>query len=343
MNVITASSITKQFGELVVLKDFSFHLAEGTCAGVLGVNGSGKTTFLKILLNLESVDVGFFTILGEKFEHQKHGKLPVEIASKIGYVPQQPSFDEEMDGWDNLRLYGRLFHLPDATLNEQIGIVLKAVQLVRFGDMKVGKYSGGMKKRLAIARALLVKPSILMLDEPTANLDPQSRNAVWDIIERMNKEQGISVLIATNDLFEAQRLCGHVYLLQGGECAAEGKPADLIDSLDAKIIEMTYSRDGIKEMQHIREELETIVSDSSDRIEGYMHVTVFVPRQSTKDEEILQLAKNHETWFETVNVRVPTLEDYFLKRVGVSFEKCDDFRYGTVQRVFDKLLKEVGS
>ena len=343
MDVITATSITKRFGELEVLKDFSFHLEESRCAGVLGVNGSGKTTFLKILLNLEGIDAGSFTIMGQAFEKRKQGKLPLEISSKIGYVPQQSSFDEEMDGWDNLRLYGRLYHFPDAQLSEQIGNVLQAVHLMRFGDKQVGKYSGGMKKRLAIARALLVKPSLLLLDEPTANLDPQSRNDVWDIIERMNKEQGISVLIATNDLPEAQRLCGEVYLLQNGECAVKGKPTDLIESLDAKVIDLKFSRDGARDMKQIQDQIEAISPDASDRIEGYMHVTLFVPRNSTKDEEIIQITKSHETWFETVTVRSPTLEDFFLKRVGVSFEKRDDFSYGTVQRIFDRILREESS
>jgi ABC-type multidrug transport system ATPase subunit len=340
VDVITANSITKRFGELVVLKDFSFHLEAGGCAGVLGINGSGKTTFLKILLNLEGFDAGSFTLMGKEFGKMSQGKLPIDIACKIGYVPQQPSFDEEMEGWDNLRLYGRLYHLPDAKLNELIGNVLQAVHLIPFGDMQVGKYSGGMKKRLAIARALLVQPKLLLLDEPTANLDPQSRNDVWDIIERLNKEQGISVFIATNDLAEAQRLCGEVYLLQNGECAVKGKPVDLIESLDAKVIDLRFSRDGARDLKQIHDQIEAISPDASDRIEGYMHVTLFVPRNSTKDEEIIQMTKSHEIWFETVMVRSPTLEDFFLKRVGVSFEKRDDFSFGSVQRIFDKILLE---
>jgi len=344
VDIITASSITKQFGALEVLKDFSMHLEEGTIVGVLGVNGSGKTTFLKILLNLEGFQTGTFTMLGHNFAAgRKHGKLSPEIACKMGYVPQQPSFDEQMDGWENLRFYGKLYHLSESKLNENVGNVLQAVHLERFGDMQVDKYSGGMKKRLAMARALLVQPALLMLDEPTANLDPQSRNDVWDIIERLNKEQGMTVLLATNDLAEAQRLCDDVYLLQNGECAVEGKPVDLIDSLNAKVVEFIMTRDGSKEKEQILDELAAIASDASDRIEGYMHVTVFIPRDSTKEEELLQLAKNHETWFETMTVRAPTLEDFFLKRVGVSFEKRSDFTFGTLQRIFDKILKETNS
>lgn len=341
MDVITASSITKQFGDLEVLKDFSLRLEEGTSVGVLGVNGSGKTTFLKILLNLEGFNGnGSFIMFGQTFiAGRKHGKLPPDIASKIGYVPQQPSFDEEMEGWENLRFYGKLYHLPESKLNENVGIVLQAVHLERFGDMQVEKYSGGMKKRLAIARALLVQPALLMLDEPTANLDPQSRNDVWDIIERLNKEKGISILIATNDLVEAQRLCDNVYLLQNGECAVEGKPTNLIESLDAKIVELILSREGAKEKEQIMAEIEAIAPESSNRIERYMHVTIFVPRNSTMETELLQLAKNHESWFEMASVRAPTLEDFFLKQVGVSFEKQHDFTYGTLQHVFDRLLR----
>jgi len=339
VDVISSASISKRFGDLVVLKDFSFHLEQGKCAGVLGVNGSGKTTLLKLLLNLDGFEAGAFTILGREFKAgRKRGKLPDDIAKQVGYVSQQAAFDEEMDGWHNLRFYGRLFHLTDHVLQERIGAVLGLVQLVKFGDMQVANYSGGMKRRLAIARALLVNPSILVLDEPTANLDPISRNQIWDILDTLKKEDGISVLISTNDMTEAQRLCDHVYLLKNGACLVQGSPAALVSSLNASVVELHLSHQGLESKNSIKDAIHAIINEPGSCVEGYMNFKVFIPAGSTADEQLLQYTKSKASWFERIGVRAPTLEDFFLKTAGVSFEYQDTLTYRSITNLFERLL-----
>jgi ABC-2 type transport system ATP-binding protein len=337
--LISVSSLTKRFGDHVVLKDFSLVLDRGKCIGVLGINGSGKTTLLKILLNLVGFDGGTFEIARQVFvAGRRGGKLPPAVSRLIGYVSQQAAFDEEMTAWQSLQFYGQLFHIPNNLLTERIGSTLSLVQLLKAGDMQVNQLSGGMKRRLAIARALVVKPSMLFLDEPTANLDPISRNQIWDLIDVLKKDQGISVLLSTNDMVEAQRLCDTIYLLKDGACAVHGNPDDLVSSLNVHIVELCFSRAGMEHQVEVKEMIAGSAPDAVFKSEGYMHVRVFIPAASSSDEQLIQQARKTNGWFETISVRKPTLEDFFMKTAGVSFETSDLITYRSLQAMFDRFL-----
>lgn len=339
VDIISVTLVTKRFGDRVVLKDFSLGLERGKCVGVLGINGAGKTTLLKILLNLESFDGGTFTIVGHEFAaNRRGGKLPPDVASQIGYVSQQAAFDEEMTAWENLRFYGRLFHVAGSAQNERIGAVLSLVGLLQVGDMQVTQLSGGMRRRLAIARALVTEPLILLLDEPTANLDPISKHQIWDLIDVLKMERGISVLLSTNDMAEAQRLCDTVHLLKGGTCVVQGDPNNLVSSLNAHVVDLHYSRAGMDHLNEIKESIAKIAPDIMFKVDGFMHVRIYVSTLTNADEKILQYARGTGSWFETVTVREPTLEDVFLKVAGVSFEREATMTYKSIATMFERFL-----
>ncbi|MEX2727582.1 MAG: ABC transporter ATP-binding protein, partial [Candidatus Sigynarchaeum springense] len=302
-------------------------------------NGAGKTTLLKILLNLEGFDGGKFTIAGHEFvAGRRSGQLPRDIALQIGYVAQQAAFDEEMTAWENLKFYGQLFHVASGVLNERIGSVLHLVDLLQARDLHVSQLSGGMKRRLAIARALIPQPQILFLDEPTSNLDPISRHQIWDLVDVLKAERGISVLLSTNDMAEAQRLCDAVYLLKDGVCLVHGNPSYLISSLNARIVEMHYSRAGMDHVNEIKETLDKIAQGILFKVDGFMHVRMYTAAASNTDETLLKHAREKSGWFESVSVREPTLEDVFLKLAGVSFGREGTMTYRSVAAMFERFL-----
>ncbi|NMC06890.1 MAG: ABC transporter ATP-binding protein [Candidatus Lokiarchaeota archaeon] len=338
-DIISVASITKWFGDRAVLKDVSIDLPRGKCAGVLGINGAGKTTLIKILLNLDGFDGGSFTIDGHEFvANRRVGKLPARVASQVGYVSQQAAFDEEMTAWENLMFYGRLFHVARRELNERIGSTLSLVGLLHAGEMQVSKLSGGMRRRLAIARALVAEPRILILDEPTSNLDPISRNQIWDLVGVLKAERGISILLSTNDMAEAQRLCDMVYLLKDGACVVHGNPAALVSSLHARIVELHYSRAGMDHLDEIAAGIAQLSGHLTYRVDGFMHARLFVEASSNAEAALFQHAKDHGSWFETVSVRDPTLEDVFLKIAGVSFERQETLTFKSVTTMFERYL-----
>jgi ABC-2 type transport system ATP-binding protein len=338
-DIISVASVTKRFGDHVVLKDFSLGLERGKCVGILGINGAGKTTLLKILLNLEGFEGGTFRIANHVFAaNRRGGKLPPEVACQIGYVSQQAAFDEEMTAWENMKFYGRLFHVASSALNERIGAVLSLVGLLQAGDMQVSQLSGGMRRRLAIARALVPEPRILLLDEPTANLDPISKHQIWDLIDVLKAERGISVLLSTNDMTEAQRLCDVVHLLKGGTCVVQGNPTDLVSSLNARVVDLHYSRAGIDHLNEIKEGIAKIAPDMLFKVDGFMHVRIYVSNSTDADEKILQHARGMGGWFETISVREPTLEDVFLKVAGVSFEREGTMTFRSLSTMFERFL-----
>nr|MDO8084556.1 ABC transporter ATP-binding protein [Candidatus Sigynarchaeum springense] len=338
-DIISVASVSKRFGDRVVLKALSLGLERGSCVGVLGINGAGKTTLLKILLNLESFDGGKFMIAGHEFAAgRRGGKLPPQIACQIGYVAQQVAFDEEMTAWENLKFYGRLFHVDSGVLNERIGSVLSLVGLLQAGDVHITQLSGGMKRRLAIARALIPEPRILLLDEPTSNLDPISRHQIWDLIDVLKAERGISVLLSTNDMAEAQRLCDVVHLLKDGVCIVNGNPGNLVSSLGARIVEMHYTRAGMDHVNEIKEKIDKIAQGTLSKVDGFMHVRVYAAASSNADEALLKYAREKAGWFESVSVREPTLEDVFLKVAGVSFDRDGTMTYRSVVAMFERFL-----
>lgn len=219
--MIELKGLVKKFGDRVAVNALNLTIEQGQTFGLLGPNGAGKTTTIRILTMLTRATAGTVTINGWNVaEHEQ------KIKSLIGIVPQHNNLDADLTARENLELHARLHHLPVAERQERIAELLTYVELADRANDMVGSFSGGMKRRLMIARALLHRPRVLFLDEPTVGLDPQVRRRLWDLIRRLNGE-GLTVLLTTHYIEEAENLCGKVAILEKGNLIALDSPAAL--------------------------------------------------------------------------------------------------------------------
>lgn len=229
--MIVIDGLVKKFGERTVVNKLSLHIKEGETFGLLGPNGAGKTTTIRILTMLTKPTAGTITINGWKLPEND-----LEIKKTIGVVPQHFNLDIDLTARENLDLHGRLHHMPCAERNQRIDELLEYVELADRSNDMVQKFSGGMKRRLMIARALLHRPQILFLDEPTVGLDPQVRRRLWDLVRRLNGD-GITVLLTTHYIEEAENLCKRVAILDKGKLIALNSPAELCRRLGEFVVE----------------------------------------------------------------------------------------------------------
>ncbi len=219
--MIIIDGLVKKFGDRTAVDNLTLNIARGETFGLLGPNGAGKTTTIRILTMLTRPTAGALTINGWRLPAEE-----LQIKAFIGVVPQHLNLDIELTARENLELHGRLHHIPAAERGRRIDELLEYVELQGRSDDMVQTFSGGMKRRLMIARALLHRPKILFLDEPTVGLDPQVRRRLWDLIRRLNGE-GLTVLLTTHYIEEAESLCGRVAILDKGKLIALNTPAAL--------------------------------------------------------------------------------------------------------------------
>ena len=223
-SALTCTNLTKRFGDRVAVDDVSFEIAPGQSYGLLGPNGAGKTTTINLLCGLLKPDEGVVTVAG-----QRVGTSP-KVKAAIGYVPQEIALYPDLTGRENLRFFGRLYGLRGAVLAGRIAEGLETAGLTDRADDRVDAYSGGMKRRLNIAAGLLHEPSLLVLDEPTAGVDPQSRNAILEHVAALRTE-GLAVLYTSHYMEEVEKLCDRVGIIDGGKLIAEGTTAELVAAL----------------------------------------------------------------------------------------------------------------
>ena len=242
---IVADNLFKKFGDLVAVDHVNFKVEYGEIFGFLGPNGAGKTTTINILVTLlKPTDgkayVGGFDVV----------KKPIKVRELIGIVFQDNTVDRYLTGWENLYIHGLTYGLKGRELENRINEVLKFVDLKRFSDEVVKNYSGGMMRRLEIARALLHRPMILFLDEPTLGLDPQTRAKIWDYIISLKRSYSTTIFLTTHYMDEADRLCDRVAIIDHGKIVAIGKPDGLKSSIGKDIVYVRISgdKDGLKEV-----------------------------------------------------------------------------------------------
>ena len=204
------------------LDGISFQVEGGEFFGFLGPNGSGKSTTIKVLTTLLRKTSGRVSVAGYDLDTS-----PKEIRKIIGVLSQETVVDVDLTGRENLRLQGRLQQMRGSILEDRVAELLKMVDLEEFGDKPAGRYSGGMKKRLDLASALIHKPKLLFLDEPTTGLDPQSRASIWDYLDELNKQEGITIFLTTQYLEEADKLCRRLSIIDHGKIIAGGSPTEL--------------------------------------------------------------------------------------------------------------------
>ena len=225
--------LNKRFGSNLVVDDLSFSLFPGECLGVIGPNGAGKTTTFRICLGLTAADSGSVTIFGEDMPKQA-----LSIKSRLGVVSQFDSLDPDFSCAENLLVYGRYFGMKRADIDERIPSLLEFAALSHKASAKPSELSGGMKRRLSLARALINDPQLLLLDEPTTGLDPQARHLMWERLQQL-LQQGKSILLTTHFMDEAERLCDRLLVIDHGRKIAEGKPRDLIaEHLEPVVVEV---------------------------------------------------------------------------------------------------------
>ena len=299
--VIRAKGLTKTYKDFIAVDGIDFEVYRGEAFGLLGPNGAGKSTTMKMINSTSRRSSGELEILGR--DPAKDGP---EIRSHLGVVPQQDNLDRELKVWENLWIYGRYFGLSRRYLKNRIEELIDFAQLREKRDVKVDALSGGMKRRLTIARGLVNEPEILMLDEPTTGLDPQARHVLWDRLFRL-KEQGVTLVITTHYMDEAEQLCDRLIVMDAGKIMAEGSPAELIRQYSSReVLEVRFGTDRNAEVAPTLEGLGERLELLPDRILIY-----------TENGEAV-LAKIHELGLNPITslVRRSSLEDVFLRLTG---------------------------
>ncbi|MFD2339640.1 ATP-binding cassette domain-containing protein [Clavibacter tessellarius] len=301
--VITADRLVKKYGDHVAVDGLSFEVAPGESFGLLGPNGAGKSTTMRMIGAVSSRTGGSLDILG--LDPDTHGP---EIRSQLGVVPQADNLDLELKARDNLIVYGRYFGLPRKQVAARADELLEFAQLSDRAGAKVDDLSGGMKRRLTIARALISDPRILLLDEPTTGLDPQARHILWDRLFRL-KEQGTTLVLTTHYMDEAEQLCDRIVVVDEGRIMAEGSPASLIrDHSSREVLEVRFGSDR-------NESASREIAGFGDRVEVLPdRVLVY----ASDGEAVLSRILEQELKPITTLVRRSSLEDVFLRLTGRS-------------------------
>src|SRR5690606_35328896 len=234
--LIHAKALTKQFGSYVAVDGVDFAVQRGEVFGFLGPNGAGKTTTMRMIACVSPITDGELRILGMDPRHEGPA-----IRSRLGVVPQEDNLDTELTVWDNLVIYGRYFGLPSSVIRERAAELLAFAHLEDRRDSRVDPLSGGMKRRLTIARALINKPDLVLLDEPTTGLDPQARHLLWERLYRLKRE-GVKQVLTTHDMDEAEQLCDRLVIMDEGRIVAEGSPRALIERHSTReVLELRFA------------------------------------------------------------------------------------------------------
>lgn len=301
--VITARSLVKKYGDFAAVDGIDFDVAPGESFGLLGPNGAGKSTTMRMIGAVSSRTSGELSILG--LDPDASGP---QIRSQLGVVPQADNLDMELKVRENLLVYGRYFGLPRAQVAERADELLVFAQLEEKAKAKVDDLSGGMKRRLTIARALINQPRILLLDEPTTGLDPQARHILWDRLFRL-KEQGTTLVLTTHYMDEAEQLCDRLVVVDKGAIMAEGSPASLIrDHSSREVLEVRFGSDRNAEAAERLAGVGDRIEVLPDRILVY---------SSDGEAELARIAGMGFTPITSL-VRRSSLEDVFLRLTGRS-------------------------
>jgi lipooligosaccharide transport system ATP-binding protein len=238
--------LTKRFGDRVAVDGIDFAVEPGEAFGFLGPNGAGKSSTMRMIGCVSTPTEGELAVFGA--DVRRHGPV---IRARLGVVPQEDNLDTELTVWDNLVIYGRYFGLPRAVIRDRVGPLLEFMQLADRRDARVDPLSGGMKRRLTIARALVNSPELLLLDEPTTGLDPQARHLLWDRLYQLRRE-GVSLILTTHYMDEAEQLCDRLVIMDGGRIVAEGSPAELISTHAAReVVELRFGEDDRQHAQQV--------------------------------------------------------------------------------------------
>jgi lipooligosaccharide transport system ATP-binding protein len=290
-SIIVARDLVKCFGSLQAVKGISFEVEQAHCIGLLGPNGAGKTTTMRMILGLSTVSDGTLAVFGTPV-----GAMTRAVKAKIGLVPQESNLDPDITVSENLEVYGRYFGLSANVIGDRVPRLLEFMQLQERAEARVTQLSGGMKRRLIIARALIGDPELIVLDEPTTGLDPQARVLIWKQLLEL-KRQGKTLLLTTHYMDEAQRLCDRIIIVDQGEILEEGSPRDLIE------------RHVLGHVFEVRKPLPPVLNGHHWEHEDIGDAVLFYVRSSSKF--LAELPENADYIQRPAN-----LEDVFLRLTG---------------------------
>ena len=299
--MIRAVGLRKSFGDFEAVKGIDVEVRRGEAFGFLGPNGAGKSSTMRMIAAVSPVGGGELRILG--MDPAVDGPA---IRGRLGVCPQEDTLDNELNVYDNLYIYGRYFGIDKATVRERVEELLDFVSLTEKAKSKVEDLSGGMKRRLTIARSLVNDPDVLLLDEPTTGLDPQARHVLWDQLFRL-KQAGVTLVVTTHYMDEAEQLCDRLVVMDKGRIVAEGSPRELIDAHSTReVAELRFAVGENEAMASKFDDLGDRIEVLPDRVLVYSH----------DGEEVI--AQVHERGLQpaAVLVRRSTLEDVFLRLTG---------------------------
>ena len=304
--LIEGRGLTKRFGSFVAVDAIDFRVDRGQCFGFLGPNGAGKSSTMRMIGCTSPASGGELRVLG--LDPATDG---ARVRARLGVVPQEDSLDSELSVRDNLYVYGRYFGLPRNEINRRVGELLEFVQLADRRDSLVDSLSGGMKRRLAIARALVNEPHLLLLDEPTTGLDPQARHLVWDRLHSLRR-QGVTLVLTTHYMDEAEQLCDRLVIMDRGHIVAEGSPRQLVERHASREVVELRSPD-----EDEREAVRAGLNGSGERVEELAErVLVYTDDGEASAERL----RSRGVRSAGLLVRRGTLEDVFLALAGRALE-----------------------
>ncbi len=296
--IVVAKGLIKRYNNFTAVDNVSFAIEEGECFGFLGPNGAGKTTTMKMIQCVSPKSEGALTVAGYDVE-----KAPQDIKKFLGILPQADNLDPDFTTYDNLIVYSRYFDIPKAEAKRRAEKLLEFVQLQEKRDTVIEKLSGGMKRRLLLARAMINEPKILILDEPTVGLDPQARHLIWEKLQSLKRE-GVTVIITTHYMDEAAQLCDRLVIMDYGKILTEGEPGKLIrEHIGTDLLEVKNSPQ-VLDCLH-----QTIKTTEFEAVGDKIHVFTDNPK------DIMSTLLN-QCKVEWATVRAGTLEDVFLKLTG---------------------------
>jgi len=319
---IFVDNLTKRFNGLLAVNSISFKVKKGEIFGLLGPNGAGKTTTIKILVTLLRPDSGRALVAGYDVSENPHN-----VRKNIGIVFQEPTLDLELTARENLDFHARLYGIGRKKREERIEEVLRLVELQDRANEVVKNFSGGMQRRLEIARGLIHFPSVLFLDEPTFGLDVQTRRRIWEYIVEMSKKEGITIVLTTHYIEEADRLCDRVAIIDNGKIIAIDSPDNLKKSIGGDLVSLRTSE--------CSEDFANILSEmggvrSVNIVNGGFELKV--ERGEEKIPEIVALSQKNNLTIRSISVRRPTLEDVFIQFTGRKIRENGEPKYWLMRR-----------
>jgi len=312
MKTIEVKNLTKTFGHVVAVDHVSLEVAEGEIFGFLGPNGAGKTTTMMMLATALNPTSGTATVCGYDIVKQRG-----EVRESIGVVFQELSLDIDLTGKENLDFHARMYHLDRKTREDRTSQALGLVGLKNKQNTLVKQYSGGMQRRLEIARGMLNRPRVLFLDEPTLGLDVQTRRLLWDYAKKLNREFGTTILLNTHYVEEADCLCDRIAIMNQGRIALIDTPEGLTDSIGDSSLSIRLSQGSTTEMAKLLSEIAWI--RNINQHDGWLELSI--GSKGTRIPEVVRLAKSYGFVISSINQHKPSLEDVFLHYAGRVLEK----------------------